>query len=130
MERSWPGNGLALRPSSKRHEDRIAPTKAFINDEVVLHLPTRTNDDSGNPAPLPPVGNDFNQLIQARLDRRQFLHGTLNAAAQWVFFANLDLSAKEAARESLLGFSSIPVSHADEVIVPPGYSWHVVSAWG
>src|SRR6185369_12329512 len=73
--------------------------------------------------------SQMEELIQARFTRRQFLQGTLNAAAQWVFFANVDLSAKEA-RNSLLGFQSITISHADEVVVPPGYSWQVVSAWG
>jgi secreted PhoX family phosphatase len=76
------------------------------------------------------AANEMEELIQARFTRRQFLQGTLNVAAQWVFFANVDLSAKEPPRDSLLGFQSIPISHADEVIVPPGYVLQVVSAWG
>jgi secreted PhoX family phosphatase len=74
--------------------------------------------------------NELDELIRARFGRREFLHGTLSAAAQWVFLGNLELSAKESKRESLLGFQSIPISHSDTVAVPPGYSWEVVSAWG
>jgi len=74
--------------------------------------------------------NEMEELMRIRFARRRFLNGTLHAAAQWVFFANLDLSAKEPPTGSLLGFPSIPISHADAVVVPPGYSWEVVSAWG
>jgi uncharacterized protein len=76
----------------------------------------------------PGLVNELDRLIQARLDRRQFLRGSLNAAVQWVCL--MDLSAKDSKRESMLGFQSIPISHKDEVTVPPGYSWEVVSAWG
>src|SRR5262245_8073487 len=78
----------------------------------------------------PAAVNEMEGLIRMRLSRRQFLHGTLNAAAQWVFFANIAPGAEESRRSSLIGFQSIPISHADEVIVPPEYSWQVVSAWG
>jgi secreted PhoX family phosphatase len=74
--------------------------------------------------------NEMEELMRIRFARRRFLNGTLHAAAQWVFFANLDLSAKEPPTGSLLGFPSIPISHADAVVVPPGYSWEVMSAWG
>lgn len=30
----------------------------------------------------------------------------------------------------LLGFSPVPTSRADAVVVPDGYTWHVVNAWG
>jgi uncharacterized protein len=72
--------------------------------------------------------NELEKLIRERFSRRQFFHGTLHAAAQWVCLANL--KAKESESGSLLSFESIPISRTDEVRVPPGYSWEVVSAWG
>ena len=72
--------------------------------------------------------NELDGLIGARFGRRQFIQGTLSAAAQWVWPASID--AAESKRDSLLGFQSIPISRSDEVTLPPGYSWEVVSAWG
>lgn len=41
---------------------------------------------------------------------------------------NADAGAPDAG--PLMGFNSVPISKADTVVVPPGYAYDVVSAWG
>ena len=74
-------------------------------------------------------------VIERRLSRRGFLGGGLAAAA----VASLSgvgalLSSVPTARANgngpLLGFTGIPVSSADAVVVPPGYTAKVLIAWG
>jgi secreted PhoX family phosphatase len=61
------------------------------------------------------------------LSRRDLLRGGFGAAALALSGSPL-LRAAEAA--PLLGFTSVPVSAADDVRVPPGYRFDVVYAWG
>jgi hypothetical protein len=81
---------------------------------------------SGNP--------HFSDIIDTRLARRKFLGGgvALSAAASMGGIGDL-LSAVPAhagEAEPLLGFTGIPVSSADAVVVPSGYSARLLVAWG
>ena len=77
----------------------------------------------------------FEEVIEARMSRRGFLGGGLaTAAALSVGGVSALLKAVPASaqtrRRPLLGFQSVPVSTADEVVVPPGYTARVLIAWG
>jgi secreted PhoX family phosphatase len=85
------------------------------------------SNHSGNP--------HLQDIIDARIQRRSFLGGTLAVAATG-FFGGAAL-APAAARASngvgsrpRLGFDEVPVSAEDAVIVPEGYTWHVLAPWG
>jgi uncharacterized protein len=90
------------------------------------------NDDDS--VSNPSRNQTFEQVVAARMSRRGFLGGGLAAAA----VASLGgvgslLEAVPAAahgRRSLLGFTGIPVSTADTVVVPRGYTARVLIAWG
>ncbi len=77
----------------------------------------------------------FEEVVAARLSRRGFLGGGLAtvAAASLGGVGSL-LSAVPAGAKppngTLLGFQGIPVSSADAVVVPPGYTARVLIAWG
>lgn len=85
-------------------------------------------------------GNEsFEQVIEARLSRRGVLGGGVAAAvASSLGGVGSLLNAVPAqARgdgaghlQPLLGFQGIPVSSADEVVVPAGYTAKVLIAWG
>ncbi len=91
------------------------------------------NDDdnvsnrSGNPT--------FQDVIEARVSRRGFLGSGLAAAAALslsgvdALLRTVPASAQSNGRP-LLGFQGIPVSAADTVVVPPGYTAQVLIAWG
>lgn len=96
-------------------------------------------------------GNEhFQDIVNARLSRRNFLTGgfaaaaaaslggveallkAIPAAAQETEEAE-DADARIGGREgsrAVLGFESVPVSSVDDVIVPKGYSAEVLIAWG
>jgi hypothetical protein len=85
----------------------------------------------------------FADVLDARISRRSLLGGTAAAAAVGVLgggvgqlvasrpaAAAAPLGVPTQARRALLGFQGIPTSTADTVVVPPGYSWKVLIAWG
>lgn len=71
-------------------------------------------------------------VVARRLDRRGFLSGSLGAS----LLAFLDgcatgrLPGRPGGSGPALGFPSIPVSKSDAVLLPPGYTYTVVNAWG
>jgi secreted PhoX family phosphatase len=94
-------------------------------------------------------GNEhFQDVMDARLSRRGFLTGGFATAAAVSLGgieallkavpASADEGAEEAGqadedggrRRPVLGFESVPVSSADTVVVPKGYSAEVLIAWG
>lgn len=83
-----------------------------------------------------PSGNEtFEQVITARMSRRGFLGGSLalTAAASMGGIGALLNAVPGFAKSAggpLLGFQGIPVSEADAVVVPPGYTARVLIAWG
>jgi secreted PhoX family phosphatase len=89
------------------------------------------NDDVSNRS-----GNaTFQEVIEARVSRRGFLGGGLaTAAALSLGGVSALLKAVPAAAKTdkgpLLGFQSVPVSTADTVVVPQGYTAEVLIAWG
>jgi secreted PhoX family phosphatase len=80
-------------------------------------------------SPLPEESLDFDELLALRLSRRSLLKGSLSLAAL-SFFGGCRALEMARGQGSLLGFTPVPVSRADTVVVPPGYTWHVVNAWG
>ena len=72
---------------------------------------------------------DFGDLLAVRLSRRTLLQGSLSLAALSLFGGcrNLDAAREEG---PLFGFTPVPISKADTVVVPSEYTWQVVNAWG
>jgi len=77
----------------------------------------------------------FGEVVNARLDRRNFLRGGLGLAVTGIFAG--PITACSAAREAdaiasgpSLGFNPIPVSTADTIVVPEGYEAKVIYRWG
>src|SRR5262245_49260135 len=77
----------------------------------------------------------FQEVIDARLSRRGFLgSGLAAAAALSLGGVSALLKAVPASADPIAGplvrFQGIPVSSADTVVVPPGYTAEVLIAWG
>ena len=91
------------------------------------------NPNGSNPSTNPWLAD----IVQKRPDRRAMLGGALGVAAAQFFGGSL-LSGRASARpsaaslaaSSLLGFTEIPPSVADTIVVPPGYTWDVLLPWG
>lgn len=75
----------------------------------------------------------FAEILAGRLQRRQVLKGSL-ALAVTSMFAGPVISAMRpraaTASSSMLGFKAIPVSAADAVVVPEGYTARTLIPWG
>lgn len=74
----------------------------------------------------------FNEILCQRLWRRQVLRGGLVAAGAVLAGGPVAplLGRHAEASSALFGFQGIPVSQADQVMVPPGYTAQVLYAWG
>jgi secreted PhoX family phosphatase len=74
------------------------------------------------------------EVVDARVTRRGFLGGGLATAAALslggisALLKTVPASAQTRGRRPLLGFQGIPVSDADTVVVPPGYTAEVLIA--
>jgi secreted PhoX family phosphatase len=110
------------------------------HDDEGLHV---TADLRGADAPLPPGIEDpddlsanpsdarsFAEVVATRLSRRTVLTGSLVAAAGFMAPRLLPSGTATADDAMLLGFSAIPMSTADEVVVPPGYTAAPLIPWG
>jgi len=72
----------------------------------------------------------FAGIIETRLSRRGALLGGLTAALGAMFVQPGAAAARAAApSEAMLGFAAVPVSEADTVVVPPGYTARVIAPW-
>ncbi len=72
-------------------------------------------------------------ITMARASRRGFLIGGLATIATGLFGASLTpraALAQTTAISGLLGFTAIPVSFEDKVLVPAGYKVQVLAPWG
>ncbi len=74
--------------------------------------------------------SDFNDFIHAGLNRRHFLQAASASTLVTFLTASPISEILAAGTSSLLGFSAIPASTADTVVVPPGYKAEVLIAWG
>ena len=77
----------------------------------------------------------FQEVVDARMSRRRFLgSGLATAAAFSLGGVSALLKAVPASADAIAGplvrFQGIPVSDADTVVVPPGYTAKVLIAWG
>ncbi|HSE02650.1 MAG TPA: alkaline phosphatase PhoX, partial [Methylomirabilota bacterium] len=66
----------------------------------------------------------FDDVLRARLSRRRLLAGGLATAGLGL------LGPAAVAQGPLLGFTGVPASSADALVVPPGYLAQVLYAWG
>jgi secreted PhoX family phosphatase len=80
---------------------------------------------SGNP--------HLQDLIELRMQRRSFLGGSVALAATGFFGGSAVASSPTVATPGLpprLGFTEVPPSTADDIVVPAGYTWHALAPWG
>jgi uncharacterized protein len=76
---------------------------------------------------------NFYEVMDAHVQRRSFLMGGLAAISTGLFGAGLSARgalAQSTATGGLLGFTPVPVSVEDTVVVPEGYKVQVLGAWG
>jgi secreted PhoX family phosphatase len=82
----------------------------------------------------PSSNQTFEDVVAARISRRGFLGGSLalTAATSLGGVGSLLHAVPAEARNgrALLGFPGIPVSEADAVVVPDGYTARVLISWG
>jgi hypothetical protein len=85
------------------------------------------------PSNFSPNPTFYDIVEAARADRRSFLFGGL-AAVVGSGMVNVGLGAgaarAETAASALLGFSPVPISKDDTVVVPAGYKVQVLAPWG
>ncbi|EPC02088.1 UxpB protein [Litchfieldella anticariensis FP35 = DSM 16096] len=77
----------------------------------------------------------FGDVLQARLSRRGFLRGSLATAVTAAMATSLPLASAFAGQTQrgtgpTLGFTPIPTSTADTVVVPQGYRSQILIPWG
>ncbi len=99
--------------------------------------------DGDEPMSNPSHARHFQEILEARMNRRMVLKGSLSAAVAGLFgTAALQGCGSGSSSGSgagggsgsvspqLLGFDSIPISENDDVRVPAGYSTQVIAEWG
>jgi secreted PhoX family phosphatase len=112
----------------------------------VIDRPTGHGDefDADDVPSSPETGKHFSQVLEARLSRRNVLQGGMVAAAGFLttrlvtdtpsaYAAPGGVPGKPAAPAAsgpLLGFRPVPLSTADEVVVPRGYRSSPFIPWG
>ena len=83
----------------------------------------------------------FGSILEARLARRGVLKGGLAAAVATVFggaaltgcggsSSSGETVGADTSAPDLVGFKAVPISDADTIVVPEGYSAQVIGAWG
>ena len=99
---------------------------------MTLDVDIDPDDISTNPSD----GPAFNEVVERRASRRTVLAGGMAGAAAFLTTNLVGSSPALAGATSrvsaadLLGFSPIPLSYADEVVVPPGYTARAFAPWG
>ncbi len=96
-------------------------------------LPADQLEHGDEPLCNPSKNPTFESIIKSRLQRRQVLKGSL-ALAVTSMFTGPAISAlrpqSAAAATPMLGFTPIPVSEADTIEVPAGYTARTLTPWG
>lgn len=78
----------------------------------------------------PTTNPHFSEVLDAAIARRTVLVGGVALAAT-AFLPTVAQGAERVSGQApLLGFTGIPVSSADTVVVPPGYTARVLISWG
>ncbi|MEL7465187.1 MAG: PhoX family phosphatase [Pseudomonadota bacterium] len=79
-----------------------------------------------------PEESDFDQVVERALSRRGFIGGALAFGSVAAIGAGAAPQAQAAAhaKSSRFAFEQIPTSTADDIMLPPGYSYDVVVRWG
>jgi uncharacterized protein len=90
-----------------------------------------TDDIGSNPSTTPHLAD----LIDQRISRRGALRGASAAAAASFLGGSVGLTPRARADAGCagpvsLGFTEVPVSSEDELVVPEGYEWDVLIPWG
>ena len=111
------GHRIPLPAIPRRRESAVRPK----GNSVMTG--SRRHPNVGDPQ------NVFDEILARRLSRRSMLKGSLGLAAMSLFGGCQSLRDAQDTGPRL-GFTSIPPSKADAVIVAPEYEWHVVNAWG
>lgn len=86
-------------------------------------------DDGDEPLCNTSPNPRFADIIAARLSRRAALLGGLATAVGAMFVGDTPAAAQPAG-PPLLGFTPVPPSDADTIVVPPGYTARVIAPWG
>jgi hypothetical protein len=97
----------------------------YKNTPFFEHGDERPSNTSDNP--------NFYQVMQAHMERRSFMVGGLTAITAGLFGGALTgraALAQSAAAAPLLGFTAVPLSTEDTVVVPPGYKVQILAPWG
>jgi len=101
--------------------------------------PIIDNGDGDEPETNFSNNRSFADVVEARMSRRTVLKGSLATAITGIFGGvalsgcNSSSSSTPAGTDTsvqLLGFDAVPVSDADTVAVPDGYSTQVIAEWG
>jgi hypothetical protein len=90
------------------------------------HGDERPSNTSANPT--------FYDVVEARTSRRSFILGSLAAVATGLYgipaITSRAALAGSTASSGLLGFTAVPISQEDQVVVPSGYKVQVLAPWG
>ena len=99
-----------------------------MNDHVTEEISFDDFDEMVNPRP---EGCDFDDVVERAIDRRGFLGGVLAFGGVAMVGGGLANKAQAAAHgSSRFAFEQIAASTADDITVPPGYSFEIVAKWG
>ena len=99
-----------------------------MNDHVTEEISFDDFDELVNPKP---ETCDFDDVVERAIDRRDFLGGVLAFGGVAMVGGGLATEAKAAAHaSSRFAFEQIATSTADDIVVPPGYSFEIVAKWG
>jgi uncharacterized protein len=97
-------------------------------------IPPETVVPGDEPLCNPSSNPTFADIFTRRLQRRQMLKGSLALAVTSMFAGpvlnRFGTAPAEASGHNLLGFKPIPVSEADTVVVPEGYTARTLMPWG
>jgi len=86
-------------------------------------------DEAINPRP---DCNEFDIIVELALSRRDFMKGIMvfGSAATLGLTTTALTSVSAKASSNRFGFKAVAASTKDTVVVPEGFSWHVVARWG
>ena len=89
-------------------------------------MPFGADESTSNPSSNP----TFPEMLEARLSRREILAGGVATGFLGLLAPLLSGGGRALAQGGLLGFTGVPVSTDDALVVPSGYVAQVLYAWG